>query len=360
VNKREILMSESSQDLSNKASNVSMINGEASGESKSDMTNAYPGRILRAARDELNFSIEQVAQELHLRPSVVVAMEQEEYDDFSSDVFLKGYFRSYCRLVNLHEERMVELLDAQLKHIQKDIDDAAMEVKKGHQLKKRKKALFGLLIVLALAGASAALLSYFYQEKLPFSTVKPDVIEETASINIAKIDKTHIQTNPKMTPVESDSKPESQLVPEKKTVDAPKIEKIKIASNVSKVDPVAIKNREQIGDRVSIKTEIETGKTEIEAGPEKVQSVDVIASEPADFKATFAGDCWFKFVDANQKTIFAALKRAGDSVSYSGITPFKIVLGDASKVNLSFEGKAINLRPYTAKNGRAQLTLRKD
>ncbi|WP_197475760.1 RodZ family helix-turn-helix domain-containing protein, partial [Oleiphilus sp. HI0043] len=74
-----------------------------------------PGLILRTAREELKFSIDHVAHDLHLRASVVQSMENEDYDDFSSDVFLKGYFRSYCRLVNLHEERMVELLEVQLR-----------------------------------------------------------------------------------------------------------------------------------------------------------------------------------------------------------------------------------------------------
>ena len=98
-------------------------------ESPQDISSS-PGKILKAARDELKYSIEHVAHELHLRACVVQAMEDEDYDQFSSDVFLKGYFRSYCRLVHLHEERMVELLDKQLSSRQKDREDAALLEKK--------------------------------------------------------------------------------------------------------------------------------------------------------------------------------------------------------------------------------------
>ena len=108
-------MPESAQDLPNKSNDHSVTTDEMP--TTSDST--FPGRILRAAREELNYSIEQVAQELHLRPSVVLAMEEEKYEEFSSDVFLKGYFRSYCRLVNLHEERMVDLLESQLQGLKK-------------------------------------------------------------------------------------------------------------------------------------------------------------------------------------------------------------------------------------------------
>ena len=85
-----------------------------------------------------------------------------------------------------------------------------------------------------------------------------------------------------------------------------------------------------------------------------IQNVDV-----SIFEASFSGDCWFKLVDANGKTVFAALKRRGETVTYSGLAPFNIVLGDASKVEISFNHAAINLKSHTAKNGRAQLTLNK-
>ncbi|WP_231877486.1 RodZ domain-containing protein, partial [Oleiphilus sp. HI0043] len=77
----------------------------------------------------------------------------------------------------------------------------------------------------------------------------------------------------------------------------------------------------------------------------------------ASFTAEFSGDCWFKFTNAEGKTVFAALKRAGNKVNYTGPAPFTMVLGDAKQVQVEFEGKAVDLIPHTAKNGRAQLTL---
>jgi len=77
----------------------------------------------------------------------------------------------------------------------------------------------------------------------------------------------------------------------------------------------------------------------------------------SSFEATFSGDCWFKLVKGDGKTPFAALKRSGDHVSYSGVGPFTVVLGDASKANIIFDGNEVNLEPHTARNGRAQFTL---
>ncbi len=334
MNKREIQMPESSQDLSN-ASISDKDTNENPGFVADPTIDSHPGRILRAARDELNYSAEQIAQELHLRPSVVLAMEEEQYTEFSSDVFLKGYFRSYCRLVNLHEERMVELLDVQLKLRQKDYDDAELVLKKGRQFKKRKKALLALILVLVILGASAFILSIFYQESAPISKPVPSLNTSTESAD--------------------DFSPNNIKAPESDL----SFKKPKNLSSTEATIPLESEAALEVAKKKITVSEPKKNEIEEKLEISDVSTVSQMSAEPSMFEATFSGDCWFKFVDANQKTIFAALKHAGDHVSYSGLAPFKVVLGDASKVNLTFEGKSINLRSHTARNGRAQLTLRK-
>ena len=106
-------------------------------------------------------------------------------------------------------------------------------------------------------------------------------------------------------------------------------------------------------------TDKEKHEKELAVEPIVEPVVDILAANLSIFEAVFTGDCWFKLTDGNQKTVFAALKGEGDRISYSGVTPFKVVLGDASKAILTFEGKSINLKSHTANNGRAQLTLNK-
>jgi len=340
-------MPESSQDLSNKSNDNLVTNDEVSDNSNS----SFPGRILRAAREELNYSIEQVAQELHLRPSVVLAMEEEKYDDFSSDVFLKGYFRSYCRLVNLHEERMVDLLESQLKGLQKDIDDAAHLIKKEKQAKKQKKVLVGLLLIAVIVGVFSLLITFFYPSDENAVQVEGAVETLQKSTNLTV------------------SSPEHEVLKKTETVDIDKksLKTVNTPSVGSKNTDTEKRDKSVIEDTVNhtliMKPEKKVATTTDKSNDDNklaVESVvENIAANFSIFEATFSGDCWFKLTDGNQKTVFAALKREGDRISYSGVTPFKVVLGDASKVLLTFEGELINLKSHTANNGRAQLTLNK-
>jgi len=341
-------MSESSQDLSNKTNDNSVVNDEVSVAQSS----AFPGRILRAAREELNYSLEQVAQELHLRPSVVLAMEDEKYDDFSSDVFLKGYFRSYCRLVNLHEERMVDLLEAQLKGLQKDIDDAAHVIKKEKQVQKQKKVFIGLLLVALIVGVFSFLISLFYpidgKAVQVESLSKPNnSIVDSLPKKVDDTDNPSLKTENPSSEVDTNLSVGTEL--DDKAVQSDTVEKIAYSKPETK--------------KTLTTAEIVKQKKDIVVDTFVDSDAELLAKHQATnlsvFKATFTGDCWFKLVDGNKKTVFASLKRNGDRISYSGVTPFNIVLGDASKADLSFEGNKINLKSHTANNGRAQLTLNK-
>ncbi|MCZ7597367.1 MAG: helix-turn-helix domain-containing protein [Gammaproteobacteria bacterium] len=64
---------------------------------------ASPGMILAAARDELKWSIEDVAANLNLRVSVIEALERDDYGDLPGPTFVRGYIRAYARLLGIDE-----------------------------------------------------------------------------------------------------------------------------------------------------------------------------------------------------------------------------------------------------------------
>lgn len=300
-----------------------------------------PGLILRTAREELKFSIDHVAHDLHLRASVVQSMENEDYDDFSSDVFLKGYFRSYCRLVNLHEERMVELLEVQLRTRKNEIENVALNAKKAEKAKFRKKLVSVLFALALVAGLSVYVLGYLLVESKPLQEGSPLPESTTSS--------------------PSSLSPSTETEGQKIILDDPKSE-LPAAKNAAQT----LANEKIVIKAVPEKTEINTStalpqdaSNIVELSPEGGNSPVVEEKQffNANFTAEFSGDCWFKFTNAEGKTVFAALKRAGNKVNYTGPAPFTMVLGDAKQVQVEFEGKTVDLKPHTAKNGGAQLTL---
>lgn len=312
-----------------------------------------PGLILKTAREELNLSIDHVAHDLHLRSSVVQSLEQEHYDAFNSDVFLKGYFRSYCRLVNLHEERMVELLEKQLTSRQSEIKSVALNAKKAESAQARKKIFKVTAVLAVVVGISAYVLGFLLSGA--------DSIEAE---NIKQMNAKQILEN-KLGSVSANDAKSEQVEPEALTPKISDEHADQIASDNSLEVPVSgLPVSTEMPPKAVSKPAVNTQPAQKVDIEEKSVPVALPVEDPAitfveaSFSAEFAGDCWFKFTNGKGKTVYAALKRAGDKINYTGPAPFAVVLGDARQATINLNGDLVNLKPYTAKNGRAQLALK--
>ena len=62
----------------------------------------------------------------------------------------------------------------------------------------------------------------------------------------------------------------------------------------------------------------------------------------------FTENCWTQLTDASGKVLFSALKRKGDSLELAGKPPLELRLGFARGAQVSFNGQAIDLAPYTS------------
>ena len=70
-------------------------------------TVALPGERLKSTREELHLSREEVAHHLHLDVQIVIAIENDKFDELPSPAYVCGYLRSYARLLKLPEAEIV-------------------------------------------------------------------------------------------------------------------------------------------------------------------------------------------------------------------------------------------------------------
>jgi cytoskeleton protein RodZ len=66
------------------------------------------GERLRSARKARALSLEQVAESLHLDESVILALENERFEEFGAPVFVRGHLKTYARLVGLPLDGVIE------------------------------------------------------------------------------------------------------------------------------------------------------------------------------------------------------------------------------------------------------------
>lgn len=330
-----------------------------------------PGDILKAARQELGMSTQQAADKLHLRASVVEALEQEDYSQFSSDVFLKGYFRSYCRLVNLHETRMVDLLDEQLQHRASEVaeDEARHSGASSEKNTVRFVVIAALLAIAAVfgwkmvagsadSGGPQTLAPTTEQSSQPSANpVDPSVEEVTEDPSI--------DSSSARSTLDSDS--EDSMASSATTIEERADEQV----------AERLENDEsQMGEPQLAQEEVASLLTGQEGGdlaqpdetrPQNDADVKNEFTEenansglaPVVLKLAFTGDCWvtIKTRDDEARTLKANLYRAGNEFDLTIKQPVDIVLGDAKQVSITANNTLVDAAPYTARNGRASFVF---
>lgn len=312
----------------------------------------HPGPILKAARDELRLSVNEVAEKLRLRPSVVSLIESETYDDFASDVFLKGYFRSYCRLVGLHEARMVELLENQLVEIQQAKEIAEKEELDAASRAKRMRFLKHVGIASAIVTVCAFTI-WLLMGAQGFGSSEPadaseaeaisSAIRQTTNEILADAEMSSVQDTAELGDVSIES-PDEQAVSDEEPI-------IVAEEKPLAADLISGKRNDSessgLDSESTAMTDPETNVLNEPSSGGSFKQVDVVFSE----------ECWFEAYAANGQRITAALKRAGSSFSHNGQTPLRLVFGKGSAASLSVNGEAYDFSDRIRRSGRAEITI---
>ena len=70
----------------------------------------FVGASLKKARESKKLSVEDVAKELYVAPSIVVALEEEAFDKIGPVVYIKGHLKNYATFLELPPEEMLKIL----------------------------------------------------------------------------------------------------------------------------------------------------------------------------------------------------------------------------------------------------------
>jgi cytoskeleton protein RodZ len=69
-----------------------------------------PGPVLSAKREELRWSLEEAAHRLKLTPRQVLALESDDFDALPGMSSVRGFVRSYAKLMGLNPEPLLEMM----------------------------------------------------------------------------------------------------------------------------------------------------------------------------------------------------------------------------------------------------------
>ncbi len=292
-----------------------------------------PGQLLRNAREQLGWTREQVASRIHLRLTLIAAIESDTYDKHTSHTFIRGYLRTYAKLVGIPEETILAAYDKLGLTPPDNIDMQSFSRRSRQQANDSRLKVVTWLVILVLIALSVA---WWWQ-----STARRSAGDEALAA----------------TEMGATSNTPSATVPPAVDVADPVVAPATSAAAATSADPVA--SAAVTTMPVDASSAVATTAVATSAATATQPAADTAASEPAkvpQLKMSFTADCWLDVKDAKGKTLFSGLKKANDELVLEGPEPLKFIIGAPMAVNIEYQGKSIDMSRYN--NGRtARLSL---
>jgi len=257
------------------------------------------GRKLRASREAASLSLADVAQSLKFSLRQIEFLEADDYAGLPGTTVVRGFIRSYAKLLKLDPEALLRLLD-------ESSPSAPVEVRPPDNMGVASQP--GVLQQLSFGAAAAivlvmaALLLGLWHFLGP-SSIRP-VMSQMRS--------------------ESPAQPISAFPP---------------GSSPTSTEPLAVPAPAKATDA---------------AGVTQADSPATLTGPELNF--TFNDRAWVEITDASKKMLHSGESLAGSRLKIAGSPPFELVIGNASKVTLTYGERVIDLAPYMRADV-ARLTL---
>ncbi|CAD1791759.1 hypothetical protein CPBF426_20890 [Xanthomonas arboricola pv. juglandis] len=253
------------------------------------------GQHLRDAREAAGLSVDEVAGKLRMPAHVVRSLEQEEWQRLGAPVFVRGQLRSYARLLHVDLEPLLK--QATIAPI-----EPVKLVSHTHTPRARRilESTARKAMYVVITGVFAVPVWYATRSHLDGtvpSTVSLDSMPETPRAG---------------TPANAATQPAG----------AP---------------------REQPAPYIASMTPVPRATPEVETPA-------AASATGGSLSLSFSGDSWVQILAPDGSAVEKALVRAGERRSYSPGQVGRVVLGNASAVEVQQGGSIVDVRPFQRAN----------
>jgi len=332
-----------------------------------------PGEALRRERENQGLSIDEVATQLNLRPAVVSGLEADRYDEIPVAAYRRGYLRAYARLMGIDEASVVGAYNRQHGDTRSDIERKITPVnttRPPSRLGAWVFKLFTLLVIVGLIGLSLL----WWQSRNGNDLLGLGGGDEAAATALSGAPAADTDTpdgTADLPPLPKDSPATAEEA-------APAGDAQPTAGDATTAGDTATAaaTANQTGSSETADTPPDAAATDTAAtGSDTATATDSpeAASAESDTAAaedqtpaadntrrlafTFNEQSWTEIHDANDKRILVGLQPAGSQTTVEGQPPFRLTIGNASGVELTWRGKAVDLGAHTGGNNVARFTL---
>jgi cytoskeleton protein RodZ len=325
----------------NAAGQESLADEQAEPPSVAEPARPTPGSLLQAQRETLELTLQQVAEQLNLTMHFIRSIESDSFDKLPGDVFVRGYIRSYARLLRLDPEQVLALYDEFSNRKTARKEEAIKRISRRRRDKNRP---WIIISGMAFVGVAVALW-YFNREptasSLPlvndFATLTSGQGAALAAGVLAQTAAETIMDAAALTPDSQRAAMDEIIMAD---LNSPEI------------------NLTDLGAQVEPDAEI----------PQRVSDIPEAASSTPDtlvllwpgndwLELSFADDSWLEIEHRGSDAAYRNLQLAGRSVRVQGTAPFTVLLGNARSVTVSYNNRQLDISNNIRSDHTARLNV---
>ena len=357
--------------------------------------------MLLEARSRAGFTQKEVADQLFLMTSFIRHIDEGRFDKLPKPAFVKGYLRSYARVVDLSGDEVVANFEASQLPIQddmemKDVTDEPMgsSTYTGPVFLTGAVGFAGVVIITSLVWIfsdtneepTASVVSQnetvsneVEALQLPSRTMTltPETVLGGVSVDQRSLDQADSVRSdevgldqPPAAAIDSEDIQPEEILYEDEEMAATFSSISVLPDEIAAVEPEAVsldqddglatptENTIEVEDQVA--EQLVASAVEIQRGQVTINGLEITtisAGGEDELFFQFSDNCWVEIDDAKGVEIYADLNRDGDALRVSGVAPYSILLGKGPSVSLQFNGETVDVGRYTSSDDTAKLRL---
>jgi len=287
------------------------------------------GHILRRARMAKSMSVEDVSRQLRISVQQIEAIEKENFEKLPGRTFLRGFIRNYANLVRLDPIPLLQLLPESTPIVstyeRTPFKDKQLSFSSSRESSGNNWLVMIIALIVIVLGAYFIIENNGWNKKSDNNSINSEMKMDTEKASV------EIQL-----PLSTNIKNEGN-------------------SQETKVPEANHQTRKNFETESNIKTEIIP--LENKSIVKKAANSTIAANDLGNLQFKFTADSWIKVVDGGGASLLEQIRKGGTAQTLTGKRPLSIVLGNASGVNLTYNGTEVDISSYKRQDGTARFTL---
>ncbi|HAA44997.1 MAG: cytoskeleton protein [Halomonas sp. 54_146] len=336
-------------------------------------TTASPGELLFRQREQLGVPLADAARALNLRPAVVAGLEQDNYQEIPVAAYRRGYLRAYAKYLGMDDRLVLEAYQARSGGT--DTERKVSPVSTVRPPSRLGAWLFKLVTLLVIVGLIAVTVMWWQSRG---GNEPPGLDSSTTNSSTTNSSTTNASaTNePANAPAQSpgaltETSGESAAASSSFTTSE---ENAGLTSDAARITPTPAPTTSQSPASGDAGESAEADVAEVGIAESDVAETDVTESDAAESESpsiadaepaarantlelTFNEQSWTEIFDATNQRVFVGLQSPGTSTTVEGEPPFRLTVGNATGVELRYQGEEVDLPARAGANNVARFTL---